>query len=375
MFGRRVQIFTLFGFPVWVDASWLVIAALVTWSLASGLFPSLYKGLDQGTYWLMGAVGALGLFGSIILHEFSHSVVARSRGMPMKGITLFIFGGVAEMTDEPPNAATEFWMAIAGPAMSVLIAMVCFVAWFFGREALPVPVAGVLQYLYWVNGILVLFNIIPAFPLDGGRVLRSALWHYKGDLQYATRVTSRIGSTFGMFLMFMGLFRFMMGNPIGGLWMGLIGLFLRGAAVSSYQNLLVKKSLAGATVADFMQRQVVSVPPYLPLQDLVELYLFHYYHKIYPVMAEDKLMGFITVKRIKETPREDWPKLTARDVAEPCTDANTVTSGTGALAAMAKMNHTGLSRMLVVDKHDLVGVIALKDLMRFLSMRLELEGE
>src|SRR5512137_1227506 len=169
MFGRRIPLFKLFGFQVWIDVSWLVIAVLVTWTLAVGWFPNDFHGLTTSTYWLMGAAGAIGLFASIIFHEFTHSLVARRYGLPMRGITLFIFGGVAEMTEEPESPQVEFSMAIAGPLSSVALALGFFGLGAFGRASgWPMSVYGVLGYLAWINGILVVFNLIPAFPLDGG---------------------------------------------------------------------------------------------------------------------------------------------------------------------------------------------------------------
>ena len=199
MFGHRMKLFKLLGFEVRIDASWIVIAVLVTWSLAKGAFPSWYPNLTPATYWIMGVVGALGLFVSIVAHEFCHSLVARKFGMPMKGITLFIFGGVAEMGDEPPTAKAEFMMAIAGPLSSLAIGGCCYLIYLLGLQSQwPTPVNAVNYYLFYINVILAAFNLLPAFPLDGGRVLRSILWGAKGNMRWATRVSSSIGSAFGL---------------------------------------------------------------------------------------------------------------------------------------------------------------------------------
>jgi Zn-dependent protease len=188
MFKHRITLFKLLGFEVRVDATWLFIAVLITWFLAVGYFPYKYRGLPSGAYWGMGIASGLGLFLSIVVHEFSHSLVARRYGLQMKGITLFIFGGVAEMGEEPRNAKTEFWMAIAGPITSILIGGVCHLVYRAGGRAWSTPVAGVIAYLAWINWLLAAFNLIPAFPLDGGRVLRSALWRWKGNLGRSTRI-------------------------------------------------------------------------------------------------------------------------------------------------------------------------------------------
>ena len=191
MFGARITLFRLLGFEVRLDASWLILAVLLTWSLARGYFPAYYPGLAAQTYWWMGVVGALGLFASIVLHELAHSVVARRYGLPMRGITLFIFGGVAEMDDHPPTAKSEGMMAIVGPIASYALALVFYLLHLAGSGGgLPEALTGVLGYLAFINLVLATFNLVPGFPLDGGRVLRSILWAWKGDLRWATRTAS-----------------------------------------------------------------------------------------------------------------------------------------------------------------------------------------
>jgi len=241
MFGRSVSLFKLFGFEIKVDISWLILAALVTWSLASGLFPEYYKHLPVASYWWMGATGTVGLFLSIIFHELSHSLIARRYGISIKGITLFIFGGVAEMEDDPPNSKAEFLTAIVGPLSSFLIGVVLFLIKLWGEiSGWPVTVTGVLSYLAWLNIVLAAFNLLPAFPLDGGRMLRSALWSWKKDLRWATNIAANVGSGLGLMLVIGGIVSIFMGNVIGGLWWFMIGLFVRSAAQRSYQQLLAR---------------------------------------------------------------------------------------------------------------------------------------
>ena len=218
MFGRQSKLFKLFGFTVRVDASWLVIAFLIAFTLAAGLFPSYYKGLPASTYWWMGVAGAAGLFVSIVFHEFWHSLVARQYGLPISGITLFIFGGVSEMAEEPQSPKVEFFMAVAGPVSSFLLSGIFYLAFLGTRANTPLPVHAVLAYLAYVNVLLGLFNLLPAFPLDGGRVLRSVLWYAKGNLRWATRIASRIGSAFGAGMILLGIVTFVRGNLIGGVW-------------------------------------------------------------------------------------------------------------------------------------------------------------
>lgn len=375
MFGKRITLFKLLGFAVHVDLSWLIIAVLITWSLAAGYFPFRYEGISSSTYWLMGIAGAAGLFFSIVFHELFHSVVARRFGLPMKGITLFIFGGVAEMDDEPPGPKAEFYMAIAGPFSSVVLSLAFFAVHAAGEAVLPAAVTGVLDYLAFLNLVLAGFNLLPAFPLDGGRVLRSLLWQWKKDLRWATRVASAIGSGFGLLLIFSGLLNLMTGNVIGGIWQAMIGLFLRSAAQDSYQQVMVRKALEGETVGGLMSTDPVTVPPALTIDGLVNEYMYRFYHKMYPVADNGVLLGCITTGQVKEIPREEWKSRSVGDVAVRCSPENTVEPGLDALKALSVMNRTGNSRLMVVADGRLVGIISLKDIMGLLSMRHELEGK
>jgi Zn-dependent protease/predicted transcriptional regulator len=376
MFGRRVTLFRLFGFAVRVDASWLILAALIAWTLATAYFPSQYKGMSSQDYWWMGIASALGLFASIVLHEFSHSLVARRHGLPMKGITLFIFGGVAEMGDEPSSARTEFLMAIAGPIASVLVGVIFYLAYAAGKGTLPRTMTGVLYYLFWMNLALAAFNMIPAFPLDGGRVLRSALWHWKGDLRRATRMAAALGRGFGMLLILFAVWQWFMGNVVGALWYFLIGLFLRGAAQSSYQQLMIRTALEGEPVRRFMNVHPVTVPSYISIEELVNDYVYRYHHKMFPVLnASEKLAGCVTTGQVKAIPRDEWSRHSIQEVLRPCSPENTVAPDVDSVKALAKMNASGLSRLMVAEGDRLVGVIALKDLLGLLASKVDLEGE
>lgn len=376
MFGTRIKLFKLLGFEVRIDLSWLLIAALIVWSLASGLFPYYYEGLSRSTYWIMGVIGALGLFASIIVHEFSHSLIARRFGLPMKGITLFVFGGVAEMNEEPPSAKAEFFMAIAGPIASILIggALLGILA-VLPREMFPTPTWGVLQYLGTINLILAAFNLIPAFPLDGGRVLRAALWAWKKNLRWATWVASKLGSGFGWFLVFLGVLNIFSGGFVGGLWWILLGLFVRSASHMSYQRMLIRKALAGEPVRRFLHPDPISVPPEVTLEEFVDRYVYRFHHKMFPVNDNGHL-SCITTQDVKQLPRDQWGKHTVGETAKPCSDENTVRSEADAVDVLASMNSTGSTRMLVRDDEGhLAGIITLKDLLRFLSLKLDLENQ
>lgn len=374
MFGKRIKLFELLGFEVRIDLSWIIIAVLVTWSLSVGLFPYQYETLSTRTYWMMGIIGALGLFASIIVHELAHSLVARQYGMPMKGITLFIFGGVAEMEEEPPSPRAEFMMAIVGPITSIAICLICYGIYINGIESgWSDPVNGVVWYLALINGILAAFNILPAFPLDGGRVLRSILWGWKHNLRWATKISSQIGSGFGIALIFLAVLQILNGNFISGMWWFLIGMFLRGAAQMSYQRLLTRQTLEGEPIRRFMNANPVTVPPSITLEQLIEDYVYKHHYKMFPVVDGDRLVGFITTKDIKEIPREEWRRKTVGEIVTRCSPQNTIDPETDAVKALSLMNQRGLSRLMVTEGEHLVGIVSLKDLLGFLSLKVELE--
>jgi Zn-dependent protease/CBS domain-containing protein len=374
MFGRSIKLFNLFGFEVSIDLSWIIIALLVSWSLAAGFFPYMYHNLSAETYWVMGVIGALGLFISVIFHEFCHSIVARRLGLPMKGITLFIFGGVAEMGEEPASAKVEFLMAIAGPISSFCLAFIFYLIYAQGMTAgWSLPVNGVIRYLAYINVLLAVFNLFPAFPLDGGRVLRSILWGIWDDLRRATRVAAGIGSAFGIFLIVLGIFQLIRGNFITGLWWFLIGLFIRNAAQMSYQQVLVRNALAGEPVRRFMTLNPVTVPSSTTVAQLVEDYVYKYHFKMFPVVENGNLLGSITTREIKEVPRENWTQETVGALVSRGSRENTISPETDAVKALALMNKAGISRLLVAEGSKLVGVLTLRDLMKFLSLKVELE--
>ena len=375
MFGPRFKIISLLGFPIYLDLSWFAIVLLIAWSLASRLFPAQVEGLSSAQYWIMGFLGALGLFASILAHELGHAVIARRFGLPMRGITLFIFGGVAEMTREPPSAKAEFFVAIAGPIVSVLISVGCFAVTMLGGSAIPPAVTAVLGYLAIINAVVVAFNLIPAFPLDGGRVLRSILWQVKGNLRWATRISSSLGSAFGIVLIVLGFISLLGGNLFGALWQILIGMFLRNAARMSYQQVLVRRALEGEPVSRFMNREIVTVPSSLTLDRLVEDFVYRHHHKMYPVIEDDQFVGCVTTRQIQQVPRDRWHETTVKDVAQCCDEESTTTPETDAMDALAKLSRTEASRMLVLSEGQLAGIVSLKDLMKFISLKVELEGD
>lgn len=379
MFGKPFRLFRLFGFNVKADPSWLVVVALVVWTI-SVQFRGMYPGLPEPFYWSLGVMGAVGLFGSIVLHELAHALVARRFDMPIRGITLFIFGGVAEMESEPPTAKSEFWVAIAGPIMSALLGLL----FIFGLAPLgratgmPLPLQTLITHIGVMNLILVAFNIIPAFPLDGGRVLRSILWALRNNLSWATKITSTIGSLFGLALIALGVWMIIRGegNIIQGLWLAFIGWFLRNAAAASYQQLLLRRALEGEPVSRFMTPNPVTAPSEITVKNFVENYMYRHHFKMFPVVDDQgNLIGCVTTKQLKDVPHEEWDVTIIREIAEGCSGRTTLRPDTDAMVALARMQRFGVGRMMVTDGDRLVGIFSIRDVMKLMQLRMELNDD
>jgi Zn-dependent protease/CBS domain-containing protein len=377
LFGKSFEIFRIFGIPIRLDPSWVPVVALVTWSLASSVFPVLAPGLAPSLYWWMGALATLGLFASVILHELAHSLVARRYGIPIRGITLFFFGGVAEMAGEPPSPRSELLVAAAGPAASLAVGGA---GWGLAVGAMaleaPTPLSAVLGYLALTNAVLALFNLVPSFPLDGGRILRSLLWHWKNDLRGATRISSSIGAGFGYLMIGLGLLRALWASDwIGGVWWVLLGLFIRSAAAGAWEQLRLRQVLENEPVARLMHPHPVALPRSLSLTDWTRDYVYRYPFKMFPVLDDaGRLAGCIRVRRLQEIPREEWDRQTVGAFLEQCGPENTLPVDADALRALSLMSSSGASRLMVVEGDRLLGVLSLKDLLRFFTFRTEIEG-
>jgi len=371
---KSIHIGTVLGIPIRVNYTWLIIFGLVVWTLANGYFPFVVPGMSEKTYWTMAVISAVLLFGSLLLHELSHSAVALKNKLPIRGITLFIFGGVAQMEKEPQDPGTEFRMAAAGPACSLVLS-----AAFFGSAILlsyagahPAVIA-VARYLYIINLIVAVFNLVPGFPLDGGRVLRAALWSHYNDLKKATRVASRFGKGFAYLLMALGLFNLFGGALISGIWFILIGFFLFEAAESSYQQVAMKSALSGIRVQDIMTKSVITIDAKATLDRLVDDYFFKFRFTSFPVIRDDMLMGLLTLHNVKEVPKEKWGETSAEQAMVPLSSAILVHPHAEAMTALSKMVRNGTGRLIVVEDHKVLGILSQRDVMRLFEVRSDLE--
>lgn len=376
MFSRSIAQFQLLGFRVKLDISWIFLAVLVTFSLARGLFPTQYEGLADLTYWTMAIFGAAGLFASIVLHEMSHSVVARHYGIPIRGITLFIFGGVAEMEEEPPTPKSEFLMAMAGPLASVLLSGGFYaISKFTAAIGLPVPITGILEYLCLINLLLAAFNLVPAFPLDGGRALRAVMWHYKQDLLGATLIASRLGMGFGTALVALGILNIGGKQFVAGAWWMLIGLFLIAAARGSYTQLRGRQVLVGEPVSRFMTRDPAIVSADISLRELVTDHIYGSFHEFFPVFDDGgTLIGSVGARQLRQIPAEKWDDLTVRSILIPLSPDTVIAPEEGAWQALRRLHQSPSGRLMILKDDRLVGVLAPHDLLRPIALRWELEG-
>lgn len=382
MFTTRWQLVRLVGIPIYVDASWFIILALITLSLANGFpaivheyFPDVPITASPYQFWAMGLVAALAFFACILLHELGHAVVARSRGMQIRGITLFLFGGVADIGDEPPSALTEFMVAVAGPIVSFVLA-VGF--WLFAVAGYmndwPILFVVVLGYLAAINAIVLAFNLIPAFPLDGGRVFRSILWGITGNERRSTYWAALAGQGFAWLLIAWGVLQFFTGNWLGGIWSGLIGLFLNNAARTTYQQLLVRQALAGEPIRRFMDTDPIVVSPSLDLHHWIDDFVYRYHRKAFPVVSGGRLEGCIETQALAQMPRDEWDRHTVGEMMRTDLSDLTIGPNADAMDALKKMQRVGVNRLLVTEGDHLVGMVGLRDLVRFLNLKLELEG-
>ncbi|MGD8494806.1 MAG: site-2 protease family protein [Gemmatimonadales bacterium] len=366
---------SVLGFEIRIDYSWFVIFALVLWSFSAGVFPVEYPGLTPVTYFAMGAAGTLLFFVSLLAHELSHSVVARSKGIPVEGITLFIFGGVAWTRLESETPADELLIAGVGPLASLVIA-----ALFGGLAGVgsalgaPAPVTGVAAHLGLLNLALAVFNLLPGFPLDGGRLFRAIAWKLTGDATKATRWAANGGKALGYALMGLGVLQVFAGAGLGGLWILFIGWFLRGAAGASYAQHVLQNVLAGVTAADVMTSDPETVPAHLPLDRLVEEHFLKRRFQSFPVLDGGRLVGLVTLGQVKDVPRAEWPARSVADVMTPTSDRAAVTPGSPITEVLDEMRDTDTGRVLVARDGELVGIISAADITRWIQWSRDVEG-
>jgi Zn-dependent protease/CBS domain-containing protein len=364
-----LPLFRVGGTLIRIDLSWLLIFLLVLWSLSAGYLPSALPGQTRGSYWIAGLISTLLFFGSVLLHELSHTIVARRSGLRVPSITLFLFGGAAETTDEPETPEAELRIALVGPLTSFALSAVFWVAAGLTADAAPPLLVTVLRYLAGINLALAIFNLLPGLPLDGGRVLRALTWRWTGSRERASWVASRAGQGLGVGLAVLGAYELFTGNLVGGVWLVLIGLFLRGVAQASYTGAVMRQALQGVRVGDVMARDVVAVPADLTVQELIEGYLIPTGHRSFPVLDGDRVLGVVSLQSIRDVPPAERARLRVRDRLERGEERR-IAPDAPLSDAITAMQETGTRRLLVADPAGrLIGFLTGTGLARFVEMQ------
>ena len=355
------------GVEIGFNWSWLIVVALIVWSLAAAVFPDENPGLADGAYAAMAIVAALLFFASLLLHELGHALVARREGMQIDGITLWVFGGVARFAGMFPSAGAEFRIAIAGPLVSLALgaALVAIGA----LVPLPAAVDGVVAWLGRINLTLLAFNMLPALPLDGGRVFRSLVWYRTGDFTRATRIAGAFGKGFGIALIWGGVALALIAGAPGGLWLALIGWFVYAAAGAETSLATMQQLLKGLRVADAMASEPIAVPAEASLQDFVERFFPGTRHAAYPVTSDGSVVGLLSFRTLAAVPRAEWPTTRVRESMLPL-DKTLVLSPDGELGPAAmELAQDSLGRALVLDGERLAGLLSVTDVSRLLELR------
>ena len=370
---RGLKLFRILGIQISLNYTWFIVFGLIAWSLASGYFPFHYPELSRSAHWAMGFLGAVFLFLSVLAHEITHSYIAKKEGMEVREITLFLFGGVSQLTKEPEDPLKELKVAIGGPISSLILALLFWIVSKFTSQAPHLLLfTGLLSYLAFINLSLAIFNLIPGFPLDGGRVLRALYWKKTGSLRKATQIAANSGKWVGIGIILLGLWFILKGNLIGGFWFVIIGIFLRSGAEGGFQQVMMKGALEGVKVKELMSQGVISVPPSLSIDRLVEDFFLAHRHITYPVTQGEKILGLITLKRVKGVPRDQWRSKTVAEVMLPIQEEMKLDPEGEAVEALQRMIRSGEGRLPVVKEGKAVGMITRKDILNLLEIKTDL---
>jgi len=365
----HVQIARVIGIPIYLHFSWLIIFGLIAWTLSTGYFPAQSPDLPASSYWAKGLVASLLFFVSILLHELGHAFVARRLGLRTLSITLFVFGGVAQLEKDPKDGRAEFWMAAAGPVASLALAGL-----FYTLANLPLvgaSAAAVARYLALINLMLALFNLVPAFPMDGGRLLRGALWGPLGKAR-ATRIASGAGTLFAFLLISAGVFSLLRGDSLGGLWYILIGWFIKDASLSSYHRVRLDEALRGVTVRDAMVQAVATIPGSGSVAEAAREYFMRTGFGSYPVTRGEAVVGLLCLKDVLRLSAEEREATSVQGAMRPLTDALVTDPDVPLPEAIARMAQAGTARLLVMHGERLAGLLTMNGVIRRLKVREEL---
>jgi Zn-dependent protease/CBS domain-containing protein len=354
----------ILGIPVGLDYSWFLIFVLLTWTMAVGYYPAEFKNWPVIQYWLLGAATAIMLFVSVLLHELGHSVVAMRYNIPVRSITLFIFGGVSQISTEPPSATAAFWISIAGPAVSFALAgLFGLLQPFFIGVA---PLLALFKYLVYINVALGVFNLIPGFPLDGGGVFRAIVWGFNRNMRRATLIAANVGRFIAYLFIIFGVWQIIEGRFFDGMWIAFIGWFLESAAVAQVQQQMLERVLAGHNVSAAMRRDYTAVTPDTTLEQLVNDHILGSGLRSLVVKHGDKVAGLLTLHHIKRFARSEWPMVTADQAMIPAEQMKRVRPDTELWAALEEMDRDGVNQLPVMVDGQIQGMLSREDVIRYL---------
>lgn len=363
-----IKIGRIAGIQIGVHWSWVFVFALITWSFASYLGDEVYPDWSDERRWGVAVIIAAIFFLSILLHELSHSLVAKARGIEVTGITLFVFGGVSNLGREAESAGEEFWIAIVGPLTSLLIGVVFAVLWIALRSPYP-EASSVAGYLASINAVIAVFNMLPGFPLDGGRVFRSIVWARNRNLLRATRTAAKTGEFVAYGLMAVGAISFIALSPISGIWLFLIGLFLRNASTSSYEQMVLQSTLEGLTARQIARTDFIAVPPDMTMDHLVQQFMLVGRGRSYPVVAGQELLGLITLTDAQKLSRDLWPTTSVYRAMTPIDRLRAVGPDESAQAVLQLMSETDVNQVPVIEGTRIIGMISRADILRIIQVR------
>ncbi|MHB9028554.1 MAG: site-2 protease family protein [Candidatus Latescibacterota bacterium] len=367
--NNGIPLFKIAGIRIMLDYSWFIIFALVTWSLAAGYFPREFPGLPVSSYWIAGVIASILFFFSIILHELMHSIVAMKSGIRIGSITLFIFGGASHLSHEAKTPQNELWIALSGPLTSIVLGLALWGATSVIRGDVSPLIASVFNYLAWINIFLGIFNLVPAFPLDGGRVLRAIVWWKTGNPAYAIRLSTDFGKGFAIAIIVLGAIQIFAGALIAGVWLVLIGLFLRSMAYAGMHEFEISHSMENMKVKNVMIEDLVSVPPDITVDRLITDYLFHTTLREFPVRRDEELLGMVSLDQLARVEKETRSQITVGDIMTPISDNIRISPEEMLSEALQKMNTGNVNRLLVMNDGRLVGIITKSGVLRLLELK------
>jgi len=368
----NINLGRILGIPIGINASWFLIFGLVTLSLATGYFPSNYPELPVITAWVFGALATILLFASVLAHELGHAILAIRNNIPVRQITLFIFGGVAQITKEPATPGAEFRIAIAGPLTSLVLAG--FFATLSALDQFGPNTAVPFEWLARTNLILAVFNLIPGFPLDGGRIFRALIWHLNGSFEKATRVASSGGQVVAYGFIGFGLLTILQGNFIGGVWFGFIGWYLLNAAVASYRQVKLQQSLRGLPVTEVMRKDMPNVPSHISLQEFTNEFILGRQRTSFIVTDGEAVLGILAMQNLAGIPQKDWQYMTTAQAMVPLNDLQQFDSNMDLMEAVTALQEAEIQKAPIVSKGQIVGWLSQDDIFGYLHLKSELGG-